>query len=757
MSASTSSSSSSSYLASTVASRPTIPFVCDEEIVKLFPLKSISDVVQLFKVHLETAKEPDLTLLSIVTGIIENTLTGKCNSSLAAVTESTSVNNNNIAEPINNNGCVDNGSGGGGSTVTDTTKVNKVEESNHSIDNNISTASNCTNFPVVTFETVKQLYEKFMKIISLIGPCKRIGVKEVKKSSRSTSAAAAAATATAATAAPAYATREIIKQVSDVIWNSLIRSTYKDRAHLQSLYSYLADNKLDCFGVAFAVIAGLQQLGYSDAHLAVSEDHAWVVFGKTGEETIEVTWHGKGAEDKRGQSVTIGYESHSWLYLSGNAVICDRYIEVGAIVSSINPSLSSTSACLEVADLQQQLLWLLYDMDHLKRYPMAIGCLGELEEVAPTKGRPACLDLYQAAVVSAKNHYKNHHVYPYTYQGGYHYRQKQYKDAFSAWANASDVIRLFIYSARDDEEIYKEFLDIANELIPHIMKMESSGHSAKSILRDPHCFANLLRFYDGLSLWEQGSLTPILHIGWVKPLVTTISRFDFEIRSQVIIHCAKDEYDVNEANTSIRSENNNNNNDVSIAPAQEAVDKKPKNSDDSSDKSNCETVRTTLVEALTAACGEKILNPDFLLQGGGRPFADQQAKSKRCDESEKQLVLLAQTSPRHEATVEITEKHEIKTETKAIESLDIKSTIPSSGPVFKETSDEDIIIPKRPEITLYSQKMKGLKELLLAEKVNTHAISLQLTAQSQVQVAGRKSRSIGVINYSTSTKRSRRE
>lgn len=84
-----------------------------------------------------------------------------------------------------------------------------------------------------------------------------------------------------------------------------------------------------------------------------------------------------GAEDKRGQSVTIGYESHSWLYLSGNPVVCDRYIEVGAIVSSINPSLSPTSACLEVADLQQQLLWLLYDMDYLKRYPMAIGCLGE--------------------------------------------------------------------------------------------------------------------------------------------------------------------------------------------------------------------------------------------------------------------------------------------------------------------------------------------------------------------------------------------
>lgn len=156
-------------------------------------------------------------------------------------------------------------------------------------------------------------------------------------------------------------------------------------------------------------------------------------------------------------------------------------------------SFSMTSACLEVAELQQQLLWLLYDMKHLQKYPMGLGCLGELEEVSATENRKTCLELYQEAVESAQIHYKNHHVYPYTYQGGYHYRQKQYKEAFLAWANAGDVIRLYNYNSRDDEEIYKEFLDIANELIPHIMKMESSGHSAASVLRDSHCFANLLR------------------------------------------------------------------------------------------------------------------------------------------------------------------------------------------------------------------------------------------------------------------------
>lgn len=58
--------------------------------------------------------------------------------------------------------------------------------------------------------------------------------------------------------------------------------------------------------MAFAVVAACQVLGLKDVHLALSEDHAWVIFGKNGEETAEVTWHGKGNEDRRGQTVTAG-------------------------------------------------------------------------------------------------------------------------------------------------------------------------------------------------------------------------------------------------------------------------------------------------------------------------------------------------------------------------------------------------------------------------------------------------------------------
>lgn len=406
----------------------------------LFPLKSIDDVVRLFRQHLEATADPDLTLLSILTGMIENTLTSKC-----AI-----------------------------STPPSADTPNTCPAADASPNHSPPTPDTFSTFPIIDLACVTTLYDKFQVILSLAD------ADNTDSDISST------------TAEPKYATRELIKKVSDIVWNSLIRSTYKDRAHLQSLYSYLAGSKLDCFGVALAVVAGCQRLGYADVHLAISEDHAWVVFGPTGSDTIEVTWHGKGTEDKRGQPTTAGYQSRSWLYLSGNPVVCTRSMEVAAIVSAINPSLNMTSTCLEVADLQQQLLWLLHDLKHLHKYPMGLGCLGELEEVAPTPDRPTCEKLYAQSVRAARLYYRNHHVYPYTFQGVYYYRQNQYKDAFGSWANAGDVIRLYNYS-RDDEEIYKEFLDIANEHIPLIMKTESSGHSAHSVLRDPQCFANLLR------------------------------------------------------------------------------------------------------------------------------------------------------------------------------------------------------------------------------------------------------------------------
>lgn len=117
-------------------------------------------------------------------------------------------------------------------------------------------------FPSVEWEEVKALHDRFVSLM-------RSGVDNKLLNGE-------------------FTTRDLVKRVADIVWNSLTRSYYKDRAHLQSVYSFLSGNKLDCFGVAFAVTAGCQVLGKRDVHLALSEDHAWVVFGKDGTETAEV-------------------------------------------------------------------------------------------------------------------------------------------------------------------------------------------------------------------------------------------------------------------------------------------------------------------------------------------------------------------------------------------------------------------------------------------------------------------------------------
>ncbi|XP_043269446.1 menin [Venturia canescens] len=607
-----------------------------DEDKSLFPVQSISSIVQIFQNQLENSSEPDLALLSILVGAVENSLT--CNRTFASQE----------------------------STVYDEPKL-----------------------PAVEYHIAEALYDKFHAVVK---GAVDLTVYDSK-----------------------YATRDLVKKVSDVIWNSLTRSYYKDRAHLQSLYSYLTANKLDCFGVAFAVVAGCQVLGFKDVHLAMSEDHAWVVYGEDGTETVEVTWHGKGNEDKRGQPVEAGVASRSWLYVNGQAVVCTRAMEVATIVSAINPSLSATADAAEVALLQQELLWLLYDLGHLAKYPMALGNLGDLEEAAPTPGRPPAIDLFQEAIRSARKYYGNAHVYPYTYQGGYLYRHGLHANALSSWADAADVLRKYDYS-RDDGEIYKELLEIANELIPHTVRAD------ERLLRQPRCFAYLLRFYDGICQWEEGANTPVLHIGWARPLVNTISKFDASIRAQVVIECydvdakSEDEKPHSHKRDTCTDEslnnNNNNNNNYCETKERGSTARDLIKSLESKVTGNPAPMHPG-IQALTAACSEKILNRDYLLQGDGEPFVAPPENS---------LPPAPSTSQENHLDQEV------------------------------ELDEED----EKPKIILYSQKMKGLKDLLLAEKLNTHAISLQLTAQSQVQI-GKKLRGSEDVGVSQRPKRTRRD
>nr|SVE87051.1 EOG090X0EUO [Daphnia similis]SVE88305.1 EOG090X0EUO [Daphnia similis] len=298
-----------------------------------------------------------------------------------------------------------------------------------------------------------------------------------------------------------------------------------------------------------------------------------------------------------------------------------------------------------------------------------ISNLADLEELSPTPGRCHCGQLFSQAIEVARRCYGNSHVYPYTYQGGYFYRNRMYKEALESWANAADAIRSYNYS-REDEEIYKEFLEIANELIPFVMKVEGSGHSARSILKDSECFAHLLRFYDGICQWEEGSCTPVLHIGWAKPLVNTISKFDSQVRRHVVISCSE----VAEEDT------------PATKPPAKEQDKEERLVDSHVDDKTADQkawLGSTVLAALTDLCGRTVLSPAFFLG------PDTKTGSY----------------------------------TQAIHSLNISGTTAST--------DSPVKIVNKPKLYLRSHKMAGLKDLLLSEKLNTHAISLQLTAQSQ--------------------------
>lgn len=141
-----------------------------------FPLENIPSIVRLFKQQLESSSEPDLALLSIVVGAVENSLT--CNRTFTVQKET-----DTLGEP---------------------------------------------KLPAVEYHIAEALYSKFHAIIK--------GAVDLTQYSGSK-----------------YATRELVKKVSDVVWNSLTRSYYKDRAHLQSLYSYLTGKATVCIYSAVLV------------------------------------------------------------------------------------------------------------------------------------------------------------------------------------------------------------------------------------------------------------------------------------------------------------------------------------------------------------------------------------------------------------------------------------------------------------------------------------------------------------------------
>ena len=121
--------------------------------------------------------------------------------------------------------------------------------------------------------------------------------------------------------------------------------------------------QLDSLGLAYATVAACQLLGYTDVHLALSEDHAWVEFGpperrETADVSVMPALESSETVPFPTTSlcpppVRLGHLLHSWLYLNGCPVVCNPLaLSVAAAVAAIQPCGLTKSVRPVVADHQ---------------------------------------------------------------------------------------------------------------------------------------------------------------------------------------------------------------------------------------------------------------------------------------------------------------------------------------------------------------------------------------------------------------------
>ena len=415
--------------------------------------------------------------------------------------------------------------------------------------------------------------------------------------------------------------------------------------------------------------------------------------------------------------------------------------------------------------------------------------------------------------------------------------------------------------SREDEEIYKEFLEIANDLIPHIARLSSEeiqhsvveltppGGRPLPLLHDPECYMLLLKFYDGICQWEEGSSTPVLHITWAKHFVYSMTKFNRRVRENLDVEVeredegkdsvgdgkkkgeketVKEEVQQDEVSRDDKKKNNDGagqdegkvdvSNVENVEPKRRRGRGRPPKQKVNSEKTNgvvsavvksvegdvnttdgdsCtkrqfsvaddnrnrkgvstvvseeENIKSTIEElaskvandggeesqteapnpniaALAHACGESILNPEYLL-GVGEPFSVANTTSS----------LFSTTTTATDTRVDFNEFLSSRSNGTSFPGMTMDSMLkadsPAGGMLFgvprsdssvwstptavSETTSRQSSRPgSRLEcrddvkLVLRSAKMKGLKDLLLSEKLNSSAIKLQLTAQSQVHL-----------------------
>ncbi len=340
----------------------------------------------------------------------------------------------------------------------------------------------------------------------------------------------------------------------------------------------------------------------------------------------------------------------------------------------------------------------------------------------------------------------------------------------------------------------------------------------------------LLQFYDGICQWEEGSSTPVLHVGWAKNLCFSLGKFEGAARECIEVFAdgeeddEEDEDQENRLNGMEKGKDENRNHPLkskrgkrlaSIEASQKLGTVTEANpaprlevlngvvpTDEDKIRSTIQELESKVgaaensndapnpnIAALAQACGDAILNPEYLLSGG-EPFTSAPTVVSNNNTTlnagpmaaPPSVVTTTSSSPfasgANDTRVDLNEFLSTKTNSSPFCGMTMDSMLKAESPadmlICKSQGERSTALigagtpsltgserstpallglGQSPALTLHSMKMKGLKNLLTSSKLNASAIKLQLTAQSQVQLKHSKVSS----EYQLPRKRARRD
>ena len=165
------------------------------ELECFFPLRNIDEVNKLFREEIKK-RDPDLAMLSIIIGALEHQFTQGKNATASVL----GITGNAAMAPSSS-------SSEAASTASMTSPCQLLVE------------------PPLSWSMVEALKAKFESVVA--GFCDSVLLRDGLEGGQ---------------------IRPLVKHVADIVWNTLTKSHYKDRPHLQSIYSYLTGEKKERVG-----------------------------------------------------------------------------------------------------------------------------------------------------------------------------------------------------------------------------------------------------------------------------------------------------------------------------------------------------------------------------------------------------------------------------------------------------------------------------------------------------------------------------